>query len=137
MKTLLKFLILSHILHFQKKNTLQGWKPVIIPRVNYLNFHFFHAILGLFLALFGYLLTIFWLYFEDFFATVRFTSMNPRLFIKTFLLIFWGSTVFELQTNPIPTFESSLQELSHWHIRFLLQPTQQLKYDKTWFWAIY
>ena len=52
------------------------------------------------------------------------------------IFCWFSREVFELETNPILIFASFFQGLSLEHIRFLLQPTQQLKQHKTWFWAI-
>ena len=69
-----------------------------------------------------------------------FVQIASKLWIQTFLIktICWFSQeVFELQISPIPIFASSFQGLSDELIKFSLRPIQQLKLDKTWFWAIY
>ena len=55
--------------------------------------------------------------------------------VKTFCWFF--RDVFELQISPIPIFASSFQGLSDGQVKFSLWPTQQLTFDKTWYWAIY
>ena len=62
-------------------------------------------------------------------------QLNPSFFGKFFC--WFSPKVFELQISAILIFASSIQGLSDGSIKFLLQSTQQLILDKTWFWAIY